>query len=130
MMPGRKMYAERKGIASKAFSVLPFTRAHITRPRSVLSAPETCMKGHPRIELEKCLCRGNRESVGDSSVDVFGYSGQTHAETEKAGVERGRFVFDCREIEKILVHDSAEFLMMLCGGGSDDRDSALHVCVA
>ena len=37
------MYAALKGMRSRAFSVAPLTRAHIMRPRSVLSvlAPET-----------------------------------------------------------------------------------------
>jgi hypothetical protein len=34
------MYAPLKGIRNSAFSVLPFTRAHIMSPRSVLSVPE------------------------------------------------------------------------------------------
>ena len=37
--PGRNMYAALNGIESKAFSVRPFTRAHIARPRSLLSVP-------------------------------------------------------------------------------------------
>ena len=43
MKPGRNMNAALKGMRRSAFSVAPFTRAHIMRPRSVLSvpAPET-----------------------------------------------------------------------------------------
>jgi hypothetical protein len=36
----RNMYAALNGICSSGFSVLPFVRAHIMRPRSVLSVPE------------------------------------------------------------------------------------------
>jgi hypothetical protein len=39
MMPGRIMYAARNGSPRSAFSVRPFTRAHIARPRSVASVP-------------------------------------------------------------------------------------------
>jgi len=41
--PGRNMYAALNPQCSNAFSVRPFTRAHMTRPRSVLSvlAPDT-----------------------------------------------------------------------------------------
>src|SRR5690349_14507346 len=43
MMPGRNMYAPLNPIFISAFSVLPFTRAHICRPFSVESveAPDT-----------------------------------------------------------------------------------------
>src|SRR5512133_2162425 len=43
MAPGRKRYTALKGSRSSAFSVFPFTRAHMVRPCSVLSvpAPET-----------------------------------------------------------------------------------------
>ena len=43
MKPGRNMYAALNGSFISAFSVAPFTRAHMTLPRSVLSvpAPET-----------------------------------------------------------------------------------------
>ena len=37
MAPGRNMYAALKGSRSSSFSVRPFTRAHIERPRSPLS---------------------------------------------------------------------------------------------
>ena len=39
MSPGRTIVTDLKGIARSAFSVLPLTRAHMTRPRSELSAP-------------------------------------------------------------------------------------------
>jgi hypothetical protein len=39
-------------------------------------------------------------------------------------------VFDCREIEKILVHDLVEFFVLLSGCGSDDRDNTPHVWIA
>jgi hypothetical protein len=39
MKPGRTTKLARNGSSRSAFSVLPFTRAHITRPRSLLSAP-------------------------------------------------------------------------------------------
>ena len=39
MNPGRIMYAPRNGSARSAFSVLPLTLAHMTRPRSVESVP-------------------------------------------------------------------------------------------
>jgi hypothetical protein len=43
MNPGRNIYTALKGNAATAFSALPFTRAHMTLPRSLLSAlcPET-----------------------------------------------------------------------------------------
>src|SRR5579871_4694123 len=49
MTPGRNMYAPWNGRASRAFSVRPFTRAHMERPCSVLSvpAPETYVKVRP-----------------------------------------------------------------------------------
>src|SRR6266566_8280719 len=37
--PGRNMYAALNGIERRAFSVRPFTRAHIVLPCSVLSVP-------------------------------------------------------------------------------------------
>jgi hypothetical protein len=39
-------------------------------------------------------------------------------------------VFDCREIEKILVHDFVEFFVLLSSSRSDDRDNTLDVWIA
>jgi hypothetical protein len=39
MNAGRNMYEALKGSARSAFSVSPFTRAHIERPFAVLSVP-------------------------------------------------------------------------------------------
>jgi hypothetical protein len=51
MNAGRNMYAALKGSRSSAFSVLPLTRAHIVRPRLVLSVPvaETKMNVMPEL---------------------------------------------------------------------------------
>src|SRR5438270_292757 len=49
MNAGRNAYAARNGSRKIAFSTFPFTRAHITRPFSELSAraPETYIKVIP-----------------------------------------------------------------------------------
>jgi len=64
--PGRNMLGALKGRASSAFSVRPFTRAHITRPRSLESvpAPDTLDERHAGIARYEGLCNRQRELVG------------------------------------------------------------------
>src|SRR5579871_2127636 len=58
MRPGRNMYA-RHGSASSAFSVAPFTRAHIVRPDSLLSvpAPDTYIRVRPGLRSTSARAR-------------------------------------------------------------------------
>src|SRR6478735_8747805 len=62
MKPGRIAYP-RKGIASRAFSVSPFTLAHITRPCSVLSVP--------RPEMYSNTTEGDARAITSAAARVM-----------------------------------------------------------
>jgi len=58
------MYVALKGSRSSAFSVLPLTRAHMVRPRSVLSAPvpETKMNVMPGLRRTRACATAIEKS--------------------------------------------------------------------
>src|SRR5471030_1283461 len=64
IIPGRYIYAALNGMRSSAFSARPLTRAHMLRPRSVVSvpAPVTYEKVMPGLRRDKVRPTANVKS--------------------------------------------------------------------
>jgi hypothetical protein len=75
------------------------------------------------------LRHGQREVVSQAAILLLGHSRRGNTEAEEANVVAGKILFDAGEIEKILMHDLAQFGVLLPGGAAHDGQHKFDVAI-